>query len=96
MNEEGAIIAVVGMLCGTGMMVFLIHSIRAMIVRRAEPGLRDEVRLLREEIQQLRQENRDLMLSFDTAIAQVDRRLDRMEARPHSGLAESPLIAGRH
>ena len=58
--------------------------------RGGSPEVVDEIRLLREEIRQLRQQHNDVILSFDTTLKQVDRRLDHLEGRSYAGAGQEP------
>jgi hypothetical protein len=48
---------------------------------KASKELLSEMKTLREEMKRLRQQNNDVILSLDTAVNRVDRRLHHLEAR---------------
>lgn len=66
-------------------------KIAEMKVRANEDAVRDAVRPLREEVARLRQETNDLVLGFDTTLARLDERLQRLEAQ----LLASPQESAR-
>lgn len=90
MGEEEMIVAIVAIACGTGIVVTFLHTIKAAFLRRGqnEPAsLVNEIRALREEVQHVRQQNNDVILSLDSQVRTLDRRMDRLEDR---SLASAP------
>jgi hypothetical protein len=88
MQDEAMVVAIVAIGCGTGLCALIINTIRAAIVRAPQRGqgeLVDELRSLRAEVNQLRQQNNDVLLSLDTAVDRMDRRLTHVETRGQLG-----------
>lgn len=77
------IVALTGMLCGTGIVVVFINSIRTVIAGRVDKKhqseLLAEIRSLRGEVAALRQQNNDLILGFDGAVQGLERRMTSLE-----------------
>jgi hypothetical protein len=48
---------------------------------KADKGLRDELRTLREEVERLRRHGNDSILSFDATLQRLDQRLTSVETR---------------
>jgi hypothetical protein len=85
--EEGiSLIAMTAILCGTGVVVLVVQTIRAAILgrpnRNEQSELLAEIRSLRAEVSQLRQQNNDLILGFDGAVQGLERRVGSLESRP--------------
>ena len=92
MQEEAMVVAIVAIGCGTGLCALVINTIRAALVRgprKGETELLTEVRSLRAEVNQLRQQNNDVILSLDTAVDRMDRRLTHVETRGHLAAPQS-------
>ena len=92
MQEEAMVVAIVAIGCGTGLCALVINTIRAALVRgprRGEAELLNEVRSLRAEVSQLRQQNNDVILSLDTAVDRLDRRLSHVETRGQLGASQA-------
>lgn len=75
MGSEEMVVALAAMSMGTGLVVFIVHSIRQAVGgvlgrgRAAElRALTEEVRALRAEVQQLRQQNTDIILGLDSSL----------------------------
>jgi hypothetical protein len=85
MGEGETIIAVLGILCGTGITVTFINMIKAAITGRGgkkqDAALLEEIRCLREETKQLSRQNNDVILALDTSMQRMDRRLQSLEGR---------------
>jgi hypothetical protein len=92
MGEGETIVAVLGILCGTGITITFINMLRAAVTRGAsktQDTLVNEIKGLREEMSQLRRENHDVILSFDTSINRMDKRLEYLETRGQLPAGES-------
>lgn len=88
MREEEVFLAALAMLLGTGTFVYLVHTIKSAILSRAKGRLDDELlqemRAMRGEMQALRQQNNEVVLSLDSSLDRIDRRLSHVETRPTS------------
>lgn len=93
MGEEEMIVAIVAIACGTGIVVTFFNTIKAAIFRRGtseQASLVDEIRTLREEVQHVRQQNNDVILSLDSQMRVLDRRMDHLEDRTLPSGSQSP------
>jgi hypothetical protein len=82
MGDGGAMVAIIAIGCGTGMVWMFFETIKTGIANRGgkhQNALVEEVRALRQEVAQLRHQNNDLILNFDTTLARVDRRVQHLE-----------------
>jgi hypothetical protein len=99
MDEGQTIVAVLGILCGTGITITFINMLKAAVTRGAsktQDALVSEIRALRGELAQLRHENHDVILSFDSSINRMDKRLEYLETRSQLPAGESEQrVVGR-
>jgi hypothetical protein len=77
MDFGAVIIAIFGILWLSG----ALETLAKKVPGKGTKELRAEVEKLREEVQQLRRENHVVVLSFDTTLKQVERRLDYVEGQ---------------
>ncbi len=97
MDPGVMIVAIVSIGCAYELLKRVVER-RGSTDAKAVKELVAEVRALRDEITALRKENHDIVLSFDSTLSNVDRRLDRLESRSAvSGAArpEEPRVTVR-
>ncbi|MFN3648655.1 MAG: hypothetical protein ACK47B_03655 [Armatimonadota bacterium] len=86
MREADLLLVTLAMLLGTGTFIYLVHSIKSAILGRAKGRVDDEllgeIRALRMEMQALRQQNNEVVLTLDSSLDRMDRRLSYLETRP--------------
>lgn len=78
------VVAIVAIGCGTGVLHSALATIRAGIARRAreqDHALTGELSALRGEVAQLRAQHAEEVLSFDTTVERMERRLQFVEGR---------------
>ncbi len=90
MNEFEGALMLTGLLCSTGLVVYIIHVVRCIIMRppagtplagTSEPAE------LREEVRQLRAQNPERVLELDTMLERLERRITRLEESRHEVMA---------
>ncbi|MFN3648656.1 MAG: hypothetical protein ACK47B_03660 [Armatimonadota bacterium] len=96
MPEEVMVVATVAILCGTGTLCFVIHSIKSAIVARSrgqnDDAVLQELRELRAEIGALRQQNNDVVLTLDSSLDRIDRRVSHLETRSRTAEPERQQV----
>jgi hypothetical protein len=63
--------------------------------RKADKRLLDEMSALRDEVARLRQQHADTVLSFDSSISRMEKRLEYVETRVQLPAGESQQVVGR-
>ena len=97
MPEEVMAVAVIGMLCSTGVVIALINAVKSHA--RGRPERKDaevlvEMRRLRDEVQQLKRTN-DVILTFDSTLQEMQHRITHLErTRATSQAPEEPQVLG--
>lgn len=69
MDKEAMVVAVMGIACGTGVLLSIINMIKTILSdrgKRANEALLAELRELREEVRELRRQNNDIILALDS------------------------------
>src|SRR4051794_2020441 len=82
LSETEMVVSIVALGCGTGIACSFLATIRTALTRRLERGKDDllaEIRALRDEVRQLRQQNNEVILSLDTGLDHVSRRVTHLE-----------------
>jgi hypothetical protein len=97
MDPLSATVAILAILCGTGVLsmpFFLVRmvmdrklKITEMQARANEAAVREGLIPIREEVEAFRRETNDVVLSFDTTLHRLEARLQRLEQQV---LAASP------
>lgn len=84
MDDGTMVVAVMGMLCGTGITISALAMIKSLFDRgrngKAQNELTVELRALRDEVKELRRQHNDVILALDATLPK-DPRLDALEAR---------------
>lgn len=97
MEPFSMVVAIVAIGCGTGLAVKFMETVQGIFTSRPRKGdaeLLHEVHALREEIRQLRCVNNDVVLTLDTTVQRIDRRIAHLESRASLGVgapAEAPV-----
>ena len=92
MDPFSMVVAIVTISCGTGVVVKVVEAVQAIATnrpRKRDGELLQEVRALREEIRQLRSVNNDVVLTLDTTVQRIDRRIAHLESRASLGAGAS-------
>ncbi|HTE19163.1 MAG TPA: hypothetical protein VK689_12375 [Armatimonadota bacterium] len=92
MEPFSMVVAIVAIGCGTGLAVKFMETAQAIFTSRPRKGdteLLHEVHALREEIRQLRSVNNDVVLTLDTTVQRIDRRIGHLESRVSLGAGTS-------
>jgi hypothetical protein len=63
--------------------------------RKADKGLVAEMQALRDEVARLRQQHADTVLSFDSSVSRMEKRLEFVETRVQLPAGESQQVVGR-
>lgn len=85
MEGTEMVVSVVAIGCGTGAFVSFVWMLKAAVTgrsTRAQKALAEEVHALQAEMLTLRSQHNDLLLSVDSTLQRVERRLSAGETRP--------------
>jgi hypothetical protein len=78
------VIGVVGISCGTAVIVHFLDTVKTYYKARAkkgtvDPAVQETLRAVREEMAELRRSSSDVVLTFDATLQRLDTRLQHLE-----------------
>lgn len=83
MKEYELALAIVGVLCGTGVLITSLALLYCYVTNprrlKSGPGLQEELQALRDEVGQLRKQNNDVILSLDQTLQRLEQRMAHVE-----------------
>ncbi len=82
----GEMIAVLAILCGTGITTYALRLIFGGKGPAKQDAVLGELRALREEVQALRRQNNDVVLALDTNVQRLDHRLTHVDVETRGQL----------